>query len=1074
MLSIAKIGGSAGFAANYYLNEEKNYYLSEQGIGNSSEWIGNGAQRNGLLGKAVEQEVLEQFLSGRAYDGEVATAPNGKHKAGWDFTFSAPKTVSLLGLKYGNKEVINAHDSAVRVVVKQIEKDAAQYRVCNAETKGKDFHNSDNITAAMVRHATSRENDPQMHTHVLVCNMTYDQEGMLRAMASERQQSGDVVNGMAERVFRDQKFYTALYQSVLAKSVKELGFQVQGVGNGQFEVQGIPEALVKEFSQRRLQIVEQAKIHGVKTAQGMDVSTQATRQAKSYESIDALQADWDERALKHGAFNPENIRNQATQELASSHAVLEHAKDSLEMAFAYLGHTQTEMTYAKLMEVALGHFSMDKKVTLSELNDVLNQKLDDGSIIPLDKEQTRYTTEELINKEQALSRQTQQQLRGVSLDVSEKTLNQLSLDNSNKQQLVSLLANSKQVNVVNIKGGSRQFLAGMLHSVENSKGKISVLSANNPAKNQLTKEVERQSRTLKQWMRNHFREDCHDTVGHFLYAHELTGKSDTKGQKIVVVDQANYLGVDEVSKLIKATQEQKSKLVLINHESKLKGVKFGNVFETLKKSQANHMDWKNNQYSDAIINISLAADEKKQVKQISETYAVMNDQERAKTYVLSNTKAGVNKLNHAIRTSLQDKGDVGRIEQSFMNANPVFLSEEEKQVAKHYKPGHIIKLFADKQVFRYRIKSVDKTDNQVVLGDEKGKLTRIDAKTLAKKNFSVLDEKPMYLAQGEKIRPVFNLKHLGMKAGEHLTVNKLGRFAIKFKNAEGKSIYVDKKTMEGQSFQYDYAVMPRQMTEARNHTMLMSKSYAAKSDLLASILDKTGHKVDIFTEDEHKLKVSLGQSRVQTTAINTVIKAAHNTQHVTGIEKFIGADTRDAMQSDLTAAISHIKQSVSRTVIDKAMDYAIGKIGEKEAAFRHQDLVTQALHYALKEEGSPLNKDDIDRKIVELQGKAGILSSEYSDGVRWVTHQSLETENRIIDSITQGKGAVPAFTDQATVENYLKDSGLTGSQQEAVLMIATTSDRFTAIQGLPGTGKSTMLADAVKVIQTAQEIAGKG
>ena len=77
MISISVIKQSAKSAAEYYSSEEKNYYLSESGVDQNTQWIGEGAKRNGILGKAVDESQLERFLSGKTNDGEVQKSFGG-------------------------------------------------------------------------------------------------------------------------------------------------------------------------------------------------------------------------------------------------------------------------------------------------------------------------------------------------------------------------------------------------------------------------------------------------------------------------------------------------------------------------------------------------------------------------------------------------------------------------------------------------------------------------------------------------------------------------------------------------------------------------------------------------------------------------------------------------------------------------------------------------------------------------------------------------------------------------------------------------------------------------------------
>lgn len=184
MLSISPIAASAGGAASYYLSEEKNldlpdaslekesstkegegnYYLKEQSAEPNTQWFGKLAEQEGMLGKPVDEQQLTQVLAGEL-NGETVAVKRENHRNGFDFTFSAPKSVSLLALVGGDKRLMTAHDEAVKFALTHIEQDAAQAKQTDPGTNKLSFENTGNLLFAMVRHKTSREEDPQLHTH---------------------------------------------------------------------------------------------------------------------------------------------------------------------------------------------------------------------------------------------------------------------------------------------------------------------------------------------------------------------------------------------------------------------------------------------------------------------------------------------------------------------------------------------------------------------------------------------------------------------------------------------------------------------------------------------------------------------------------------------------------------------------------------------------------------------------------------------------------------------------------------------------------------------------------------------
>ncbi|HBT6883792.1 TPA: conjugative relaxase, partial [Klebsiella pneumoniae] len=118
MLSFSQVK-SAGSAGNYYTDKD-NYYV----IGSMDErWQGKGAEALGLEGK-VDKQVFTELLQGKLPDGSDLTRIQdgvNKHRPGYDLTFSAPKSVSMLAMLGGDKRLIDAHNRAVTVALNQVE-----------------------------------------------------------------------------------------------------------------------------------------------------------------------------------------------------------------------------------------------------------------------------------------------------------------------------------------------------------------------------------------------------------------------------------------------------------------------------------------------------------------------------------------------------------------------------------------------------------------------------------------------------------------------------------------------------------------------------------------------------------------------------------------------------------------------------------------------------------------------------------------------------------------------------------------------------------------------------------------
>src|SRR6202012_5291504 len=217
MLNISK-PLSASQAQTYHAKEftsaEQNYW--KQDGTTLGEWHGALAANFGLAGGVSAEDFArlaqgqhprtgEQLVSHRVVQEykteEVKTVAPVEHRAGWDATFSAPKSISLTALVGGDDRVREAHREAVNVALNELEK-YTQARIGGnnpAETTGK-------FAAAKFEHDTARPVDgyaaPQLHTHVVIFNMTERDNGKMRAL-------------QPHSLFESQQFATAVYQSHL-------------------------------------------------------------------------------------------------------------------------------------------------------------------------------------------------------------------------------------------------------------------------------------------------------------------------------------------------------------------------------------------------------------------------------------------------------------------------------------------------------------------------------------------------------------------------------------------------------------------------------------------------------------------------------------------------------------------------------------------------------------------------------------------------------------------------------------------------------------------------------------------
>jgi len=255
MLTIKAMAGGETYAAHHLSNNDY-YAVGETIVG---QWMGRGAELLGLEG-AVTMEQFDairqgvdpstgEFLrqrqnvdryglverNGEKQIEKLATARNL-----YDFTVSAPKALSVQALE--DPRLIGVHKAAVSEMAAEMERLAgASVRKYGA----KDTRITSNLAIARYEHDTSRELDPQLHTHLVAGNLTYD----------GAEDKWKVLNAI--QIYAQREYLTEVYRNAAARGVTSLGYQIEdrfehGKDYG-FGIVGIKESTLEKYSQRSAQ-----------------------------------------------------------------------------------------------------------------------------------------------------------------------------------------------------------------------------------------------------------------------------------------------------------------------------------------------------------------------------------------------------------------------------------------------------------------------------------------------------------------------------------------------------------------------------------------------------------------------------------------------------------------------------------------------------------------------------------------------------------------------------------------------------------------------------------------------------
>jgi len=417
MLTISK-PLSASQAQTYHAKEftsaEQNYWRQDGAT--QGEWHGKlaakfeltgavGAEQFARLAEGQNPQTAEQLIQHRVvqqYEGAdgKSIAPV-EHRAGWDATFSAPKSVSLTALVGGDDRVREVHQVAVNTALDELER-YTQARIGGnrpAEMTGQ-------FVAAKFEHDTARPVDgyaaPQLHTHTVIFNMTERDDGTVRAL-------------QPQGLFDSQQFATAVYQSELTYRLRNLGYEIEPGRSGAPEIKGYSQEYLDASSPRGQQIREYLERNGFRGHESAQIAAHSTRDGKQIHTPGEVLAAHRQLAAEFGNQADRIVveaRTRAQSQGRQPDAETRHARASEAVTFARarsfereavtderdlfrdaLRRGMSETTYAEVRA------SFEARVASGEFQKVASQKYDTGR---------QFTTADTIRAEKEVIRRMAQ------------------------------------------------------------------------------------------------------------------------------------------------------------------------------------------------------------------------------------------------------------------------------------------------------------------------------------------------------------------------------------------------------------------------------------------------------------------------------------------------------------------------------------------------------------------------------------------------------------------------------------------------------------------------------------------
>lgn len=382
MMSIAQVR-SAGSAGNYYTDKDNYYVLGSMG----ERWAGQGAEQLGLQG-SVDKDVFTRLLEGRLPDGaDLSRMQDGRnrHRPGYDLTFSAPKSVSMMAMLGGDKRLIEAHNQAVDFAVRQVEALASTRVMTDGQSE---TVLTGNLVMALFNHDTSRDQEPQLHTHAVVANVT-QHNGEWKTLSSDKVGK----TGFIENVYANQIAFGRLYREKLKEQVEALGYETEVVGkHGMWEMPGVP---VEAFSGRSQTIRE--AVGEDASLKSRDVAALDTRKSKQHVDPEVRMAEW-MQTLKETGFDIRAYRDVADQRAETRTQAPGPAspdgpdvQQAVTQAIAGLSERKVQFTYTDVLARTVGILPPENGV-IERARAGIDEAISREQLIPLDREKGLFTS----------------------------------------------------------------------------------------------------------------------------------------------------------------------------------------------------------------------------------------------------------------------------------------------------------------------------------------------------------------------------------------------------------------------------------------------------------------------------------------------------------------------------------------------------------------------------------------------------------------------------------------------------------------------------------------------------------
>ena len=791
---VASVGAltSSGQAASYY--EGPGEYYADGGLA-PSEWAGAGANDLGLSGD-VDRDAFRELLDGRVEGRQLGTPRDGKvdHRPGWDVTLSAPKSVSVMAQVAGDRRLIVAHGIAVKTALTHIESQMAATRV--REDGGVNRVATEKLVIASFQHGTSRAQDPQLHAHNVILNMTKGADGVWRSLEPRA-------------IYQLQKQIGAIYRQELAREVRSLGYDITVAKDSMFEIVGVPTQTLDAFSSRSADIEAALEARGqtreTASAAEKQIAALNTRDAKASVDHRRLVADWRAVADDNGfdrqarsALVAQAKAKVATSDVADSGRV---AAQSVSRAIASLEERQSVFAESALREEA-GRIGMGR-VGYAEIGRGIAKAVENGALEPRSYRDRRgaefkgFASRANIEIERSM---LDRELAGrgavaplasqldahrcVSRIAGEAGRTGHAWNDEQRAATVAILTSRNRVTGLQGYAGTAKtstVLAAVAKEASARGYSVSALAPTAAAAMVLGDALDARADTVAR---------------HLLTTDRAGGRAG-----LWIVDEASLLSARDTDKVLKLAGEWNARVLLVGDTRQLGSVEAGAAFAQLQEAGMTtpqlttivrqtdaHAQWTVAATLEGDARRALASiesgkgsiiehpDSTARFKMIAASYAALSEGERRKTLVIEPSRDGRDALTAGIREALAKAGVLHgpKLEAQALVAKN--LTREEAKDTRSYERGYTVifrRGYDAKGIVKGKalmVAGVDIAKGAISLSDSAGRAIDWRPRQWGGANVQAFESKPIELQAGDKVQFTRNDRAAGRVNGQRAEV----------------------------------------------------------------------------------------------------------------------------------------------------------------------------------------------------------------------------------------------------------------------------------------------------------------